>query len=757
MHVWGLLFLLLSTVLGAKAPELPPPSVRLAEVGRLWGTIKWTHPSLPSTTVDWDQALVNALPDLAKAETLQGYKLALEKWLEPLRDPAIHLGKDAEATWVEPDSKVDPVLWLPDDIALMQLNAFPQTWSSGFDDFIGRMVSALPRAKGVIFDLRPARAVRGDRDALLARFLPAILAAPLDLPGQQFRHHSGYQPQLGSTSGGYFTGMLTTGSGRILPATQSCVRPAVFIVNARTGVPRAVLAMQKAGLASVIGEGQPRLGWAAPTSRVTLQPNLQIEFSSGVLVFPDGTTGFGVDQQVPQDPRTGAHAPAVQAGVRLLSIHAKPGEHTSWRQIAPLSRDEQDTPYPGMTFPALPWRQLAVIRFWSIIDSFFPYKHLMDRPWEPVLPEFLARMETVKDAREYVLALAEMAARLQDNHVYVASPEYRKAMGEARLPFELAQVQGKVVVQRILDQREAGRIKLRQWDEILTVDGKPAAVALQAIEPYVAFANPWSRTTNLLGYLGRGPDGTTAKLTVRGRSGVIRVVEPRRSCQYPYPASAREGPVIRILPGNLGYADLDRLEVDQVRELFAKVKNTKGLILDMRGYPRGTAWPMAPWLNQKGARTGAQVFRNLVSGPPLAPGPQLTFCQSLPQGDGCELYAYPVVMLINEQTISQAEHTGLFFEAACAVTFIGSPSAGSNGDVTNLLLPGDIRIGFTGHDIRHADGRQLQRVGLQPHIQVRPTLAGLRCGKDEVLDRAVRHLLAGKKESFRKPNRSAMH
>jgi hypothetical protein len=40
-------------------------------------------------------------------------------------------------------------------------------------------------------------------------------------------------------------------------------------------------------------------------------------------------------------------------------------------------------------------------------------------------------------------------------------------------------------------------------------------------------------------------------------------------------------------------------------------------------------------------------------------------------------------------------------------------------------------------DDRHADGRQLQRVGIQPHVRVCPTIAGLRAGRDEVLERGV--------------------
>ena len=42
------------------------------------------------------------------------------------------------------------------------------------------------------------------------------------------------------------------------------------------------------------------------------------------------------------------------------------------------------------------------------------------------------------------------------------------------------------------------------------------------------------------------------------------------------------------------------------------------------------------------------------------------------------------------------------------------------------------------------NGAQLQQVGIQPHILVRPTLAGVRAGRDAVLERALRHLRTGR-------------
>ncbi len=106
------------------------------------------------------------------------------------------------------------------------------------------------------------------------------------------------------------------------------------------------------------------------------------------------------------------------------------------------------------------------------------------------------------------------------------------------------------------------------------------------------------------------------------------------------------------------------------------------------------------------------------------------------------VYKGKTVMIIDERTQSQAEHTGLLFEAANGSRFIGSPSAGANGDVTYFALPGSLSVKFSGAEVRHADGRQLQRVGLTPDVAVRPTLKGLREGRDEVLERAVEDLTA---------------
>jgi len=168
------------------------------------------------------------------------------------------------------------------------------------------------------------------------------------------------------------------------------------------------------------------------------------------------------------------------------------------------------------------------------------------------------------------------------------------------------------------------------------------------------------------------------------------------------------------------------------------------VIFDMRGYPNGTAWSIAPRLSEKKNVVAALFSRPLLnatdlSDSELAESANYGFAQKIPDRKG-DVYKGKVVMLINEDAISQSEHTCLFFESATDVTFIGTPTAGANGDVTFMVLPGNVQVSFTGHNVRHADGRQLQRVGIQPTIRVAPTIRGLIDGRDEILERAIKYL-----------------
>jgi C-terminal processing protease CtpA/Prc len=294
-----------------------------------------------------------------------------------------------------------------------------------------------------------------------------------------------------------------------------------------------------------------------------------------------------------------------------------------------------------------------------------------------------------------------------------------------------------VIITGITDAAAVGDAKLGVGDEVTRIDGKLATDALAEASRYIAASNEVTRSRWAANQALRGDVGTKLALTVRTASGESRDVTVARSTLSS--GVPRTGPVFRLLENGIGYVDLARLESSDVEPMFTMLEKSPSIIFDMRGYPGEAVWEIVPRLNVRGAKMGAVFYEPFVSPGTLT---RTYFEQPFPATEK-PLYRGKTVMLVDERTMSQAEHAALFFEAGNGTTFIGSQSAGTNGDITDLSLPGGFAVSFSGHDVRHADGRQLQRVGLMPTIEVKATVEGLRAGKDEVLERAITFLQSG--------------
>src|ERR1700730_7149505 len=70
-----LLSFLTLSVVATSAQNAPPPVLveRLAGLGRVWGAVKFFHPFLAYKPIDWDGALVQAIPKVKAARTLEEY------------------------------------------------------------------------------------------------------------------------------------------------------------------------------------------------------------------------------------------------------------------------------------------------------------------------------------------------------------------------------------------------------------------------------------------------------------------------------------------------------------------------------------------------------------------------------------------------------------------------------------------------------------------------------------------------------------
>jgi C-terminal processing protease CtpA/Prc len=96
-----------------------------------------------------------------------------------------------------------------------------------------------------------------------------------------------------------------------------------------------------------------------------------------------------------------------------------------------------------------------------------------------------------------------------------------------------------------------------------------------------------------------------------------------------------------------------------------------------------------------------------------------------------------VAILVDETTQSSAEYHSLAFRSAPNAIVVGSTTAGADGNVSAIPLPGGLRSMFSGIGVFWPDGRPTQRVGIVPDVVAKPTIAGIKAGRDEVLEAAV--------------------
>src|SRR6185503_5471383 len=100
---------------------------------------------------------------------------------------------------------------------------------------------------------------------------------------------------------------------------------------------------------------------------------------------------------------------------------------------------------------------------------------------------------------------------------------------------------------------------------------------------YLSASTPQSLLSRIAENLLNGPINSTVVLTIQDRTDQVRDIKLQRKGEFSQIVEKRTGDIIKLLPSNIGYVDLDRLPQTMVDEMFEKLKDTKAIIFDMRG------------------------------------------------------------------------------------------------------------------------------------------------------------------------------
>ena len=61
--------------------------------------------------------------------------------------------------------------------------------------------------------------------------------------------------------------------------------------------------------------------------------------------------------------------------------------------------------------------------------------------------------------------------------------------------------------------------------------------------------------------------------------------------------------------------------------------------------------------------------------------------------------------------------------------------------MSTIVLPGGLSAAISGNGVYYPDKQPTQRIGIVPDIEAKPTIAGIKAGRDEVLEAGIQQIL----------------
>ena len=409
--------------------------------------------------------------------------------------------------------------------------------------------------------------------------------------------------------------------------------------------------------------------------------------------------------------------------------------------------------YPKISFPDAGFQLLALYRFWNIMQYWSPNRLVADENWPEVLREFVPRAMLAKNKDEYQLAMMAFAAKVNDTHTNLwSSLKVRPPVGDCRLPVNLRFVEGKLVVTGFASDNLGPASGLKRGDVIEQIDGRSIEDLTKEWTPLYADSNEAARLRDMARAMTNGGCGPTRIAVLRsgldsnqGSDGSV-TVEAERGPIASMEAISRTddlpGPTFRLLSKDVAYLKLSSIKAADVPKYIEQARGTKGLVIDIRNYPSEFVvfalgnllvdheTPFARFTTADLANPGAFYWRDRTALNPAQPH-----------------YSGKIVILVDEVSLSQAEYMAMAFRSAPNGIVVGSMTAGADGNVSKVPLPGDVTSAISGIGVFYPDERPTQRVGIIPDVKAQPTITGIRAGRDEVLETGIRQIL-GKEVSL---------
>lgn len=391
---------------------------------------------------------------------------------------------------------------------------------------------------------------------------------------------------------------------------------------------------------------------------------------------------------------------------------------------------EHDTSTVEFDWQNISHRLLTLVKFWNTIEYFYPYKYQTDLNWNEVLMQMIPTFLSSKNELEYHLAILELTVNLNDSHSWFKTDLLDDYFGRKFIPAKYTIIDSKAVITGYYNDSLIKLNDLKIGDEIISINGVTIDKYLKENNKYLRGSNKPAKAAYAFDKIFNGSTDSV-EIEIKKQDKLLTKKIGRYAFKdFNYKRPKRQK--WKILEENIGYVNLEKVEVDEVEFLLDGLITTKAIIFDLRNYPNFSMHKTIPFLNS----TPKEINKIIV--PDYNYPGKFFWKDTEPLGKkNKKSYQGRIFILVDSSTISYAEWYAMALQTNKKSTTIGNQTLGADGNVSTFTFFGGFKTGFSGIGVFYPDKTETQRLGVKIDVEITPTAKGIRDGKDEILEKAI--------------------
>ncbi|GAA5038827.1 hypothetical protein GCM10011506_37160 [Marivirga lumbricoides] len=435
-------------------------------------------------------------------------------------------------------------------------------------------------------------------------------------------------------------------------------------------------------------------------------------------------------------------------------------QYTSYKTKAQKGVDKyvsdlpQDVFFTNTSLDSYNEKCLLIFKLWNIVEYFYPHKWNMDADWSQSLEEAITALNNHVDI-DFIIQ--RMVAQMNDSHVVLLDLDYQKwYYGDGifkKFPFYLELIGNQIYFSNQLEIDSLGKY---QGKKVTYYNNMKATDIIDSLATMVSASNEnglcyliESSLNQAINHPALGDSIIKLKFENGTEAHFARV---SASFQTVSPTKSSYLPEDTLFSREIGYLNITKRI--KLQKKIRKYKDTKAIILDLRGYPQINGFEI-PKLFSKDPKTVAQFYHNSSNNPGnYIQGSEVTYFETgffrafvnlIFRGINTGLfpmrifdYEGEIIVLIDENAISYSETIGMILQAYVPnLTFVGRNTAGANGNVLEVDLPGNYKFQFTNLDFRYPDNSHIQGEGIVPDVFIKKEVGYSKKETDPILEAAL--------------------